>query len=179
MRAPSGSGAQWFSKVCPNKRFATVLCNDNSARRRKQKRLYCYRRGGVLDANAGAAVASIVCLCKQREFAAALHCVLHCWCLFRAHVECRTGLCYAVEDVEDGAGLLEDDMAYPVFESQTSLLFAEDFCMLCKDYSKQCGEATGIVPYEGEKETVAEDWASLACNNAQPLLQRRAASTDL
>ena len=53
-------GAQWFSKACPQERFATVLYKSGH---KSKKRLYCYKGGGSLDANAWKAAGGMVCLC--------------------------------------------------------------------------------------------------------------------
>ena len=167
-------GAQWLSKACLSERFATVLYNDTIARRSKKTRLYCYRGGGSLDANAAAAAAGIVCLCKQWELAAALHCALklgmYC-CPFGPVSNAEPQLCYAVEHVE-GAGLLDDDdMVDPLPGSPTSAQPVEEFRELCKDYFVQIARIARIVPHDDRLTgAVSQEWAGRAWQNARCLL---------
>ena len=168
-------GAQWFSKACPSERFATVLYNDSIGPTSKKKRLYCYRGGGSLDANAADVVGGIVCLCKQWELVAALHCALKlgmCSCPFGPVSNAEPSLCYSVEYVE--RTVLEEDEDDHVGEPTTAR-GVEDFRGLCKEYFEKCSSDANIVPYVADDasgpsmKTVTEEWAELAGNNALSL----------
>ena len=171
-------GAQWFSKACPSERFATVLYKDSIGRKSKKKQLYCYRGGGSLDTNAAEAAAGIVCLCKQWELAAALHCALQlgmCCCPFGPMSNAEPFLCYSVEHVDTNS--LEEDEDDHVEPSRPKNSTAiDDFRALCKDYFEICKETTNISPYEEHvgatpANIVTTDWANLAGINAQSLLR--------
>ena len=171
-------GAQWFSKACPSERFATVLYNDSIGPKCKKKRLYCYRGGGALDYHAAAVAGGIVCLCKQWELVAALHCALKlgmCCCPFGPVSNAEPSLCYSVEYVERNC--LDEDEDDHVGEPTTSM-GVEDFRGLCKEYFEKCSKIANIVPYDDGfgkpllwRQEAAQAAAGLAGTNAQSLLR--------
>ena len=131
-----------------------------------------------MDANAAEAAAGIVCLCKQWELAAALHCALKlglCCCPFGPTSNAEPSLCYSVEYVDTNSlneDEGEDDYVEPSRPKNSTAI--KDFHKLCEGYFKIFQQqATGIsIPHTDTKpKNVTEEWAIEAGVNARSLLK--------
>ena len=132
-------GAQWFNKACPSERFAIVLYDSD---KKSKNRLYCYRGRGKLDENAAETAGGMVCLCKQWEFAAALHCALKLsmsCCPFGPVSNGDPTLCYTAVDVDThclGEGEDQDDDVNSLSPNKSNAV--HNFKELCENYYLRC-----------------------------------------